>query len=107
MSSIKADPSISIIGGLLIWTGWLFMTCAAGYNIVDFDEKHVPQKIAMNVMMSAAGAGITNQLFNLGLLLVFQFVVKEFFGCFMYFLASIVKSSFVTQETSLLEVGSF
>lgn len=66
MSRIKADPSISIIGGLLIWTGWLFMTCAAGYNIVDFDAKHVPQKIAMNVMMSAAGAGITHQLFNLG-----------------------------------------
>ena len=42
------------------------MTCAAGYNVVDFDEKHVPQKIAMNVMMSAAGAGITHQLINLG-----------------------------------------
>ena len=42
------------------------MTCAAGYDIVDYDHKQVPQKIAMNVMLSGSGAGIMHQLLNFG-----------------------------------------
>ena len=59
---IQADPSISTVGGILIWTGWLFMTSAAGYDVVDYDSKHVPQKIAMNIVLAGAGGGIMHQL---------------------------------------------
>ena len=53
-----------MIGGLLIWAGWLFMTCAAGYDVVEFDHKAVPQIIAMNTMVSGATAGVTHALLN-------------------------------------------
>ena len=56
---IQSDPAITLIGGLLIWAGWLFMTCAAGYEIVEFDHKAVPQIIATNTMVAGAGAGVT------------------------------------------------
>ena len=59
---VKSDPAINTVGGILIWTGWIFMTCAAGYDIVDFDHKHVPQKIAMNVVLAGSGGGIMHQL---------------------------------------------
>ena len=42
----QSDPAITLIGGLLIWAGWLFMTCTAGFGIVEFDHKAVPQIIA-------------------------------------------------------------
>ena len=61
---VQSDPAITLIGGLLIWEGWLFMTCAAGYDIVEFDHKAVPQIIAMNTMMSGAAAGVTFALVN-------------------------------------------
>ena len=35
------------------------MTCAAGYEIVEFDHKAVPQIIATNTMVAGAGAGVT------------------------------------------------
>lgn len=38
------------------------MTCAAGYDVVDYDSRHVPQKIAMNIILSGAGGGIMHQL---------------------------------------------
>ena len=44
----------------------MFMTCAAGYDIVDYDQRQVPQKIAMNVMLSGSGAGIMHQLIDFG-----------------------------------------
>ena len=40
------------------------MTCAAGYDVVEFDHKAVPQIIAMNTMMSGAAAGVTFALVN-------------------------------------------
>ena len=55
---VKSDPAINTVGGILIWTGWIFMTCAAGYDIVDYDHKHVPQKIAMNIVLAGSGGGI-------------------------------------------------
>lgn len=39
---VRSDPAISLIGALFIWTGWIFMTCAAGYEIVEFSHKEVP-----------------------------------------------------------------
>lgn len=53
-----------MIGGLLIWAGWLFMTCAAGYDVVEFDHKAVPQIIATNTMVSGAAAGVTYALID-------------------------------------------
>ena len=53
----QSDPGITLIGGLLIWAGWLFMTCAAGYDIVEFTHRQVPQQIALNTMVSGAAAG--------------------------------------------------
>lgn len=35
------------------------MTCAAGYNIVEFDHKAVPQIIATNTMVAGSAAGVT------------------------------------------------
>jgi len=60
----KSDPAITVIGGLLIWAGWLFMTCAAGYDVVEFDHKAVPQIIAINTMVSGAAAGVTHALLH-------------------------------------------
>jgi len=48
----------------LIWAGWLFMTCAAGYDVVEFDHKAVPQIIATNTMVSGAAAGVTHALID-------------------------------------------
>ena len=59
-----SDPAINLIGGLLIWAGWLFMTCAAGYEIVEFDHESVPQLIATNTMVSGSSAGVTFALFD-------------------------------------------
>ena len=40
------------------------MTCAAGYDVVEFDHKAVPQIIATNTMVSGAAAGVTYALID-------------------------------------------
>ena len=40
------------------------MTCAAGYDVVEFDHKAVPQIIATNTMVSGAAAGVTHALID-------------------------------------------
>ena len=40
------------------------MTCAAGYDVVEFDHKAVPQIIATNTMVSGASAGVTHALID-------------------------------------------
>jgi len=35
------------------------MTCAAGYDVVEFDHRAVPQIIATNAMSAGAAAGVT------------------------------------------------
>ena len=35
------------------------MTCAAGYDVVEFNHKAVPQIIATNTMAAGAAAGVT------------------------------------------------
>ena len=38
------------------------MTCAAGYDVVEFNHKAVPQIIATNTMVAGAAAGVTYSL---------------------------------------------
>ena len=37
-----SDPSISTVGGLLLWVGWLFFNSASGYEIVDINIDSIP-----------------------------------------------------------------
>ena len=52
-----SDPSISLVGGLLLWVGWIFFNCASGYEIVDLSYDTVPTNIAINTFVAAASSG--------------------------------------------------
>ena len=53
-----SDPSISTIGGLLLWVGWLFFNSASGYEIVSITKDGVPTRIAINTIAAASAAGM-------------------------------------------------
>jgi len=53
-----SEPAISIIGGMLLWVGWIFFNSASGYEIVDFTHDSVPSNIAINTFVAAASAGV-------------------------------------------------
>ena len=53
-----SDPSISLVGGLLLWVGWIFFNSASGYEIVNFTYDAVPTNIALNTFLAASSAGV-------------------------------------------------
>ena len=54
-----SDTTISIVGGLLLWVGWLFFNCASGYEIVDIAPNAIPQMIAINTFIAPSSSAIT------------------------------------------------
>ena len=37
-----SDTPIAIVGGLLLWVGWLFFNTSSGYEIVDVPKNAIP-----------------------------------------------------------------
>ena len=60
-----SEPSISLVGGLLLWIGWIFFNSASGYEIVDLTDEIVPTNIAINTFVSAASAGVSFAVFEM------------------------------------------
>ena len=37
-----SDIPLSIVGGLLLWVGWIFFNASSGYEIVDISKNALP-----------------------------------------------------------------
>ena len=53
------DTSLSVIGLLLLWFGWIFFNAASGLDIVEYSYDKIPQVIIKNSLIASASAGIT------------------------------------------------
>ena len=53
------DPSLTVVGFMMIWFGWMFFSSASGINIVEYSYDQVPQVIILNNLISSSSAGIT------------------------------------------------
>ena len=54
-----SDLVISIVGGILLWVGWLYFNCASGYEIVDLTPSGIPTLIAINTFLAPACSALT------------------------------------------------
>ena len=60
-----SDIPIAIVGGFLLWTGWIFFNTSSGYEIVDPNRQAMPQSIAAKTFASPCGAAMIYLLFEM------------------------------------------
>ena len=60
----SSDIPTVIIGGLMLWVGWLFFNAASGYEIVDYESNAVPQLIVLNTFIAPSTAAMTFAIFS-------------------------------------------
>ena len=60
----SSEPQISLIGGLLLWVGWIFFNSASGYEIVMLSYDSIPTNIAINTFSAAAVSGLSFACFE-------------------------------------------
>ena len=53
---VASDIPIAIVGGLLLWTGWLFFNSSSGYEIINPVRQAMPTAILAKTLASPAGA---------------------------------------------------
>ena len=61
---VPSDPPIAIVGGLLLWVGWLFFNSSSGYEIVDVPKNAIPQRIVLNTFIAPSASALTFALFE-------------------------------------------
>ena len=54
-----SDTPIAIVGGLLLWCGWIFFNSSSGYEIVDVSKNALPQLIALSTFIAPASSAMT------------------------------------------------
>ena len=54
-----SDPSLSVIGLLIMWFGWIFLNAASGHDMVEYKYDNIPQMIVLNSIVASCSAGIT------------------------------------------------
>ena len=55
----SSDLVISIIGGILLWVGWLYFNCVSGYEVVDYTSSGIPSLIAINTLLAPSSSALT------------------------------------------------
>ena len=54
-----SDTPIAIVGGLLLWVGWLFFNASSGYEIIDINSAAIPQRIILNTFLAPCASALT------------------------------------------------
>ena len=55
----SSDTPVAIVGGLLLWVGWLFFNSSSGYEIVDVTNNAIPERIMMNTCLAPCASALT------------------------------------------------
>ena len=55
---VSSDIPIAVVGGLLLWTGWIFFNTASGYEIVNVPHSAMPQSITINTFVAPAASAL-------------------------------------------------
>jgi len=55
---VASDIPIAIVGGLLLWAGWLFFNASSGYEIVNTSRQAMPTSIVLRTFCAPAASAI-------------------------------------------------
>ena len=64
----KSNPAISVIGGLILFAGWLFFNSVSGLMITEISKTNNVAQIMINTIISGSAAGMTFVFIQFGLL---------------------------------------